>query len=415
MGINTLLVQYAAGWAERVDDAAISASGRRRESLLGLGAYEDLDTVYTIADGVLNDFGHAREEVTLSIIPRDDDHRPYSAFDQYGVLNVPDSFGGALDEDIKSIGVTRDEKTGRAIYTVTVADRMLNDRATTSQALTKFSAGAFLGRSGAAQPVVPIALPKLPPATPLPTSPRFEYVDGGTTFGTGTTSVGSVTIGGDAPNTVYFLALLTDSLFNYTSIPANPSHPGASHYARQINGPIGFAAFLGLHVFVPGATPQTAAFSVPQGTPSGRRNYAWMLFKGHDVDLASLTSPTAPSQALTAVYAGSGGGAGSDFDTYTNESGHGAICVSYSFPTSATQVWARTSFDFGDDLAAHQQVSLQTDEDIVFLDGTFYPGLSNTERPLTDIAASVSESGTWSGSQVHGVISHVYLMRRKLG
>lgn len=150
MPINTFLLRWRDGWAERVSSTSVSTYGRF-EATLGVGALGSLAEVYRVADAQLDLYQAPREEIVTGVHPIGSTDKPYLAFLVGDSITVPTSTGGTVSKRVMSITVTEDEGTGRAILTPTLNDAILSADERVTQAAKKMINGSLRGDAKVAQ------------------------------------------------------------------------------------------------------------------------------------------------------------------------------------------------------------------------------------------------------------------------
>jgi hypothetical protein len=166
---TVLLVFWANGWAEIIDNEGVALHGRR-EATLGLGAVQSVDEVTRIASEQLRLYGRPRVEVSADIAPVGNDDRPYRGYLVGDVLNgIPGPTGPAAQR-LTELTVSEDIN-GEVTYAPTMGDLILEAQEKFSEQLKKMANGTLEG-SPAATPLSDVtvnsAVDCCPPAPPSP-------------------------------------------------------------------------------------------------------------------------------------------------------------------------------------------------------------------------------------------------------
>lgn len=163
---DALLVRWAGGWTEAVDDDAVETYGRR-ETLLSLGAVQSYDEAGRIADRQLDKFAEPRTGIVAGIKPVDDTDYPYLAFRVGDTVEIPDRDGEPSSERVIAIAVSEDDD-GIVTYAPTFKDPLLDDEERWDQTMEKMADGTFRGDSQVATPVASTTYPTPTCCPPVP-------------------------------------------------------------------------------------------------------------------------------------------------------------------------------------------------------------------------------------------------------
>lgn len=374
--VNKELVRWGGGWSEE------SAGDGDFPALLGLGALSSRAEVQRVAQGQLDVFADPREQITVEIEPRDASETPFLAFDVGDTVTCPLVDGTPDEVRVITIGVTEEGTTGRPLYSTTVKDLILGTQERFVQAIKKMENGTIGGYSKVAQPVVPTYVPRgLVPAGARVSSPYFELTDSGTDSGTGTRSLGSVTIGGEDAGTYYILAVEYARSSNMSNKALDPTHGGASISMLNHVGPPGQAMGRAVYLVTPGGTPTLDSFDIdPNNT--GTIHYAWMLVK-------VVNAGGAPTLGFQ------GGGIGTTSYTLTDaefhaDAGVGVLSFLFSFSSNVT-AYTQT-LTWGGDVAPNALTPVANPIGWCYLDAAFYPSSSEPARTDLQVAGSVTTS-----------------------
>jgi hypothetical protein len=157
---NRVLSRWVGGWMQ-VDRT--SQFGPIRGATLGVGAIDSAPEVVRVSQSQLQIFGDVRQQITIGILPEGvEDNTPYVGLWKTtgDTVNIPLSDGSLASERVLSMTVTEDNDNGRAIFTPTVKDIILQGDERADQAIKKMTNGTFRGASKAAQPVIPTYVPR---------------------------------------------------------------------------------------------------------------------------------------------------------------------------------------------------------------------------------------------------------------
>lgn len=153
--LNALLVRWAGGWHEVVDDASVTTHGRR-EALLGLGAVQSLGELERVAREQLRIYGEPRIEISADVEPVDDTDTPYLGYLVGDTIEVPGMSGALGRERVLALTVAEDQD-GNITFAPELRNVLLSRNERIEQAIKKMSDGTLRGDSKVATPVSQIS------------------------------------------------------------------------------------------------------------------------------------------------------------------------------------------------------------------------------------------------------------------
>lgn len=166
---NAVLVQTKDTWMEAVDDDSVTTY-RRRETMLALGAYSDPATVALIMERVLDIYANPREQITVGVDSHADVSKAYPFYRAGDLNTVLDSTEASVTEDVQSVTINVDNKTGLSTETVVVKDQLQELDEEYMVSIQKMARGVIVGSAYVG--AMPAVTERLVPSRTIQATPQ---------------------------------------------------------------------------------------------------------------------------------------------------------------------------------------------------------------------------------------------------